>query len=108
MTIAEWTTYVKQYAAQNNITYKQALSQASPSYKTRHFELTETKPEEKTVTKKQTKQKEIKNEIKVIEEVQQPKKQNKIKKENKIVVDLSDPTTNTQKPVKISNIKKKC
>ena len=81
MTIAEWTTYVKKYAADHNITYKQALSQASPSYKSRHLELTEIKPEEKKVTKKQTKPKEIKNEIQVIEEVQQPKKQNKTKKE---------------------------
>ena len=40
--MSEWLDYVKAYAAKNNITYKQALKDASPSYKTRN----EKKPEE--------------------------------------------------------------
>jgi hypothetical protein len=30
---SEWITYVKQYAKKHNITYKQALKEASPSYR---------------------------------------------------------------------------
>ena len=40
--MSEWLNYAKAYAAKNNITYKQALKDASPSYKTRN----EKKPEE--------------------------------------------------------------
>ena len=40
--MSEWLDYVKAYAAKNNITYKQALKDASLSYKTRN----EKKPEE--------------------------------------------------------------
>jgi len=40
--MSEWLNNVKAYAAKNNITYKQALKDASPSYKTRN----EKKPEE--------------------------------------------------------------
>jgi hypothetical protein len=40
--MSEWLNYVKAYAAKNNIAYKQALKDASPSYKTRN----EKKPEE--------------------------------------------------------------
>ena len=40
--MSEWLDYVKAYAAKNKITYKQALKDASPSYKTRN----EKKPEE--------------------------------------------------------------
>ena len=40
--MSEWLDYVKAYAAKNNVTYKQALKDASPSYKTRN----EKKPEE--------------------------------------------------------------
>ena len=40
--MSEWLNYVKAYAAKNNITYKQGLKDASPSYKTRN----EKKPEE--------------------------------------------------------------
>jgi hypothetical protein len=31
--MSEWLDYVKAYAAKNNVTYKQALKDASPSYK---------------------------------------------------------------------------
>ena len=34
--MSEWLNYVKDYAAKHNITYKQALRDASPSYKTRN------------------------------------------------------------------------
>ena len=40
--MSEWLNYVKAYAEKNKITYKQALKDASPSYKTRN----EKKPEE--------------------------------------------------------------
>ena len=40
--MSEWLEYVKAYAEKNKITYKQALRDASPSYKTRN----EKKPEE--------------------------------------------------------------
>ncbi len=40
--MSEWLEYVKAYAEKNKITYKQALKDASPSYKTRN----EKKPEE--------------------------------------------------------------
>ena len=33
--MSEWLNYVKDYATKHNITYKQALRDASPSYKTR-------------------------------------------------------------------------
>ena len=39
--MSEWLNYVKAYAAKNGISYKQALRDASPSYKTRN----EVKPE---------------------------------------------------------------
>jgi hypothetical protein len=47
--MSEWLVFVKAYAEKNNISYKQALKDASPSYKTRN----EKKPEE---TKQETKQ----------------------------------------------------
>ncbi len=34
--MSEWLTFVKAYAAKNNIPYKQALRDAQPSYKTRN------------------------------------------------------------------------
>ncbi len=40
--MSEWLNYVKAYAEKTKITYKQALRDASPSYKTRN----EKKPEE--------------------------------------------------------------
>ena len=39
--MSEWLNYVKDYATKHNISYKQALLDASPSYKTRN----EVKPE---------------------------------------------------------------
>ena len=43
--MSEWLNYVKAYAEKNKITYKQALRDASPSYKTRN----EKKPEEQKI-----------------------------------------------------------
>ena len=43
--MSEWLEYVKAYAEKNKITYKQALKDASPSYKTRN----EKKPEEQKI-----------------------------------------------------------
>ena len=34
--MSEWLTFVKAYALKNNIPYKDALTAASPSYKTRN------------------------------------------------------------------------
>ena len=39
--MSEWLNYVKDYATKHSISYKQALRDASPSYKTRN----EVKPE---------------------------------------------------------------
>jgi hypothetical protein len=46
--MSEWLDYVKAYAEKNKITYKQALKDASPSYKTRNE--TKAEPEVKTTT----------------------------------------------------------
>jgi hypothetical protein len=40
--MSEWLNFVKAYATKHNVSYKQALRDASPSYKTRN----EKKPEE--------------------------------------------------------------
>jgi hypothetical protein len=50
--MSEWLEYVKDYATKHNISYKQALRDASPSYKTRN----EKKPE--VVIPKEPKQEE--------------------------------------------------
>ena len=54
--MSEWVNFVKAYAEKNNISYKQALRDASPSYKTRN----EIKPEVK-IPKKEPKK--IKSEV---------------------------------------------
>ena len=46
--MSEWLDYVKSYAEKNKITYKQALKDASPSYKTRNETIVE--PEVKATT----------------------------------------------------------
>ena len=63
--MSEWLTFVKAYAEKHNIPYKQALRDASPSYKTRK----EIKPEvipiieptKKVLQKEEPKQLKIKN-----------------------------------------------
>ena len=49
--MSEWLDYVKAYAEKNKITYKQALKDASPSYKTRNE--TKAEPEVKQQLKQQ-------------------------------------------------------
>ena len=49
--MSEWLNYVKDYATKHNISYKQALRDASPSYKTRNevkSEVAEKPKQEKT------------------------------------------------------------
>ena len=46
--MSEWLMFVKAYALKNNISYKQALKDASPSYKTRNETIVE--PEVKATT----------------------------------------------------------
>ena len=53
--MSEWLTFVKAYAEKNNVSYKQALRDASPSYKTRN----EKKPEEPTEKPKRTNKKKV-------------------------------------------------
>jgi hypothetical protein len=61
--MSEWLDYVKAYAEKNKITYKQALKDASPSYKTRN----EKKPEEtKQETTDKTKRKYNKKWLKIL------------------------------------------
>ena len=60
--MSEWLVFVKNYAATHNIPYKQALKDASPSYKTRNETsqkvilqpeiIPEPKPEAKVIKKK--------------------------------------------------------
>ena len=49
--MSEWLNYVKAYAAKNSISYKQALKEASPSYKTLNDVKPEPKQEEKAKRK---------------------------------------------------------
>jgi hypothetical protein len=49
--MSEWLNFVKEYSSKNNISYKQALKEASPSYKTRHDVKPDPKQEEKTKRK---------------------------------------------------------
>ena len=60
--MSEWLNYVKDYATKHSISYKQALRDASPSYKTRN----EVKPE--VVIPQQEKQKRT-NKKKVVENI---------------------------------------
>ncbi len=48
--MSEWLDYVKAYAEKNKITYKQALKDASQSYKTRNEKKT-AEPKEETPIK---------------------------------------------------------
>ena len=60
--MSEWLNYVKDYATKHNITYKQALRDASPSYKTRNEKKPEeTKPETTDKTKRKYNKKVVEN-----------------------------------------------
>ena len=62
--MSEWLNYVKDYATKHNISYKQALRDASPSYKTRN----EVKPE--VIQQKEVKEKPKRtNKKKVVENI---------------------------------------
>jgi hypothetical protein len=60
--MSEWLNYVKDYATKHNISYKQALRDASPSYKTRN----EVKPE---VVKQEQEKPKRTNKKKVVENI---------------------------------------
>ena len=60
--MSEWLDYVKAYAEKNKITYKQALKDASPSYKTRNGGGTEEPKEETPIkTKRKSNKKVVEN-----------------------------------------------
>jgi len=64
ITMSEWVNHVKAYAEKNKISYKQALKDASPSYKTRNdTEKEETKKEiiEKEKPKRKNNKKVVEN-----------------------------------------------
>ena len=60
--MSEWLNYVKDYATKHNISYKQALRDASPSYKTRN----EVKPE--VIQQKEVQEKKKRNNNKKVVE----------------------------------------
>ena len=74
--MSEWLNYVKDYAAKHNITYKQTLRDASPSYKTRN----EVKTEVPEKIKKESE--------KIKQEPEKPKRTNKKKVVENITLKL--------------------
>ena len=63
--MSEWLNYVKDYATKHNISYKQALRDASPSYKTRN----EKKPEVPEKKKQEPEKPKRTNKKKVVENI---------------------------------------
>ena len=59
--MSEWLTFVKAYALKNNIPYKEALSAASPSYKTRNEIKADVTPPPETPTPKRKYIKKVKS-----------------------------------------------
>ena len=60
--MSKWLDFVKAYATKHNISYKQALRDASPSYKTRNEKKPEEpKPETNEKTKRKYKKKVVEN-----------------------------------------------
>ena len=60
--MSEWLSFVKAYAEKNNVSYKQALRDASPSYKTRNEKKPEaTKPETTDKIKRKYNKKVVEN-----------------------------------------------
>ena len=60
--MSEWLNFVKAYATKHNISYKQALRDASPSYKTRNEKKPEaTKPETADKIKRKYNKKVVEN-----------------------------------------------
>ena len=67
--MSEWLEYVKAYAEKNIITYKQALKDASPSYKTRNEKKTEEPKEPKQETPLEKEKPKRKSNKKVVENI---------------------------------------
>lgn len=59
--MSEWLNYVKDYATKHNISYKQALRDASPSYKTRNEVKTEVVIPKQEKPKRTNKKKVVEN-----------------------------------------------
>ncbi len=59
--MSEWLTFVKAYALKNNIPYKDALTAASPSYKTRNKIKADVQPPPETPTPKRKYIKKVKS-----------------------------------------------
>ena len=57
--MSEWLEYVNAYAEKNKITYKQALKDASPSYKTRNEKKIEEPKEETPIKPKRKSNKKV-------------------------------------------------
>ena len=80
--MSEWLTFVKAYALKNNIPYKQALKDASPSYKTRNEKIVTPTPSVPQKIK-QIQQKVIQQPQKVVDVTQEPQvTETKLKKKN--------------------------
>ena len=81
--MSEWVNYVKMYAEKNNIPYKQALKDASPSYKTRNEKTVTTQPSIPQKIK-QVQQKIIQQPQKVVDvfQMQEPLPETKTKRKN--------------------------
>jgi hypothetical protein len=80
--MSEWVSFVKAYAETHNIPYKQALKDASPSYKTRNEKIvTQTLSVPQKI--KQIQQKVIQQPQKVVDVTQEPQvTETKLKKKN--------------------------
>ena len=65
--MSEWINYVKTYAEKNNVPYKQALKDASSSYKTRNEKKIEV-PQQESTQEPETKTKKKTNK-KVVEKI---------------------------------------
>ena len=57
--MSEWLNFVKAYAEKNKIPYKQALRDASPSYKTRNENKQEEIKQETPIKPKRTNKKKV-------------------------------------------------
>jgi hypothetical protein len=80
--MSEWVSFVKAYAETHNIPYKQALKDASPSYKTRNEKIVTPSPSVPQKIK-QIQQKVIQQPQKVVDVTQEPQvTETKLKKKN--------------------------
>jgi len=81
--MSQWVSFVKAYAETHNIPYKQALKDASPSYKTRNEKTVTTQPSIPQKIK-QVQQKIIQQPQKVVDvfQMQEPLPETKTKRKN--------------------------